>query len=243
MRREALTLVPGLRNTFAVHNGANEALFYPTSPGVAPNRSVPLVLYVGRLVPIKGVHVLLKAMRILHDRNVQVACKIVGSSHAGGTKSRLTSYVKMLHANCPANVHFEGFTNATDIAEQYRNADIFCCPSVWQEPFGLVNIEAMASGVPVVASRVGGIPEIAADGGIVLVEPDSPVELAEALERLIQDKTLRASIGAQGLTSFRAHFTSTAIVSQYYRIAQTLRKVEVAPAASLEQTACGTSMS
>lgn len=207
MRQEALRVMPHLKNTYAVHNGADEALFHPLPAGAARSRPVPIVLYVGRLVPQKGVHVLIEAMEILQQRNVQVLCKVVGSSHAGGSQSKMTAYIKSLYNCRPSNVRFEGFRTATDIAQEYRAADVFCCPSTWQEPFGNVNVEAMASGIPVVATCVGGIPEIAAEGGIVLVEAGSAVKLADALQKLIEDKDLRRRVAAEGLASFRRRFT------------------------------------
>ena len=220
MRQEALALFPHLKNTYTVHNGADEALFYPRPAGTEVSPSVPVVLYVGRLVHQKGVHVLIEAMRILQERKVGAICRVVGSSHAGGDKGKATPYVDSLHSSSPPSVQFEGFRSGTGIAEEYRSADILCCPSIWQEPFGNVNIEAMACGIPVVASRVGGIPEIASDGGILLVEPDSAVELADALQRLILDKDLRARIGAEGLASFQRRFTWSAIARQHHEIAE-----------------------
>jgi spore coat protein SA len=224
IRQEALKLVPGLKSTYAVHNGADETLFYPPPEGSARSNTVPVVLYVGRVIPAKGVHVLVEAMRIIYGDQIPAVCKVVGSSHAGGHRGRTTSYTRAVEKNRPPNVHFEGFRSANDIAREYRDADIFCCPSIWQEPFGLVNIEAMACGLPVAASRVGGIPEIAEGGGVLLVEPDSAVELAAVLKRLILDKDLRAKIGAEGLTSFQRRFTSTVIVKRYYDIIDGLKE-------------------
>jgi spore coat protein SA len=224
MRQESLQLMPYLQNTCAIHNAADEALFYPTPADAARDRAVPTILYVGRLVPDKGVHVLMEAMRILYEWNIEAVCKVVGSSHAGERRIKNTAYIRSLQKRRPPNVKFEGFRPATEIAQEYRAADIFCCPSIWQEPFGTVNVEAMASGVPVVATRVGGIPEIAADGGVLLVEPDSGIDLADALRRLILDKDLRAKVGAEGLESFRRRFTWTAIASQYRELIDGLTK-------------------
>ena len=86
----------------------------------------------------------------------------------------------------------------------------------------MVNIEAMACGIPVVASRVGGIPEIAAGGGILLVEPDSPIELADALQKLIENRGLRAKVAADGLFSFQQQFAWTTINKQYESIVRRL---------------------
>jgi spore coat protein SA len=222
MRREVLNLVPCLKNTFTIHNGVDEAVFYPVAPGAAPKNIVPTILYVGRLVRIKGAHVLIEAMRILEERGVPAICKVVGSSHAGGSSKKVTKYMRLLQKRCPSNVQFVGFRAATDIAEEYRRADIFCCPSIWQEPFGNVNIEAMASGIPVVATRVGGIPEIAVGGGVLLVEPESPVELADALQKLIQNKDFRLKVGTEGLASFQQRFRWSTIIRQHQELIESL---------------------
>jgi spore coat protein SA len=220
MRQEALRLIPALRNAYAIHNGADETLFYPAAPTKRPRNVVPVILYVGRLHPEKGVHVLIAAMRILQERKVAAVCKVVGSSFSGGSKP--TAYAKGLAKDRPSNVEFKEFRIQTGLAEEYRSADILCCPSIFQEPFGSVNIEGMACGIPVVASRVGGIPEIAAAGGVILVEPDSAVELADALQKLIEDQGLRARVAEEGLSSFRQRFTWPSIVKQYQGVSDAL---------------------
>jgi spore coat protein SA len=214
-----------LANTYVVHNGADEDALYPVSASEARNQT-PVVLYVGRLHPEKGPHVLLEAMRILHARRVRAKCRIVGSSYSGGSEP--TPYVNRLLRSRPINVEFEGFCSAKNIGALYRSADILCCPSIWQEPFGKVNIEAMASGIPVVASRVGGIPEIAANGGVVMVTPGAPVELADALQELIEKKSLRNSLGAKGLQSFRENFTWRAVLKNYQMITDAFKEPRTA---------------
>jgi glycosyltransferase involved in cell wall biosynthesis len=130
--------------------------------------------------------------------------------------------VESLLNSSPSNVKFEGHRSARRIAEKYREADILCCPSIWQEPFGNVNIEAMASGIPVVATRVGGIPEIAAEGGVLLVEPNSAVGLADALQRLVEDKELRMEVAAKGLKAFHRRYTWAAVCRQYQEIMESI---------------------
>lgn len=220
MRHEALKLFPWWNNTYVIHNGADDSLFYPLAAKPAQRNSVPSILYVGRLVPEKGVHVLMEAMKLLQRRNVNADCKVVGSSYAGG--SRPTPYVRSLHKHRSSNVHFEGFYSGIEIAETYRAADLFCCPSIYQEPFGNVNVEAMACGIPVVATCVGGIPEIAAEGGILLVEPNSAVALADALQELIEDKHRRDRLAADGRSSFLRRFTWPAIFKKYQQVLKSL---------------------
>jgi glycosyltransferase involved in cell wall biosynthesis len=216
LRKHWLAMFPSLTNTSVVPNGGDPELFYPAPPD-APRESPTIkILYVGRLHPEKGGHVLIDAMRILHERKVDAVCRMVGSSFSGGSKP--TPYVQNLLDTAPPNVKFEGHRSGKLIAEEYRKSDILCCPSIWQEPFGNVNVEGMASGTPVVASNVGGIPEIGAEGGIILVEPNSPVAIADALQRLVEDKDLRAKLGQEGVRSFHKRFTWESVCNQYNEI-------------------------
>jgi spore coat protein SA len=220
LEREALQLFPAWKNTYAIYNGADEAIFYPSPDRGDEKDTLPVILYVGRLDPQKGVHVLLEALRLLKERGLQVACRMVGSAFAGGSKP--TPYVKSLHDLRPSNVQFEGFCSGTEIGRMYRAADIFCCPSIFQEPFGNVNVEAMACGVPVVATRVGGIPEIAEQGGVMLVEPGSATELADALQALVENKQLREQVGAAGRRSFQTRFTWPVVFQKYQAVVRDL---------------------
>jgi glycosyltransferase involved in cell wall biosynthesis len=109
------------------------------------------------------------------------------------------------------------------MGDQFRSGDIFCCPSIWEEPFGKVIVEAMACGLPVVATRVGGIPEIARDGGVLLVKPGSATELADALQSLIKDLNKRQAVAEAGLASFHRNFTWHAVLSRYNEIINGLK--------------------
>jgi spore coat protein SA len=185
-------LVPGLHRTAVLYNGADEGYFYPSAKTFTPE--VPVVLFVGRLIPEKGVHVLVEAMRQLDALGVNVRAKIIGSVNFND--DRRTEYVNQLHLNCPANVDFFPYTAGKSLAEEFRRASIFCCPSTWDEPFGMVNVEAMASGLPVIASAVGGVPEIFSRGGGVLVPQGRATELAYAIKALAEDEPERQRIAA-----------------------------------------------
>jgi spore coat protein SA len=220
LRQRFITEFPYLQNTHVVHNGADETLFYPESKDGLASDAVPIVVYVGRLHEEKGTHILVDAMEILRKRGVRVLCRIIGSSFSGGSEP--TPYVLALQKASPSNVEFLGYRAPGDVAQELRAADILCCPSICEEGFGSVNIEAMACGLPVVASKIGGIPEIAADGGIVLVKPNSALELADALQVLIENVTLRETIGAEGLAAFQRKFTWAVIAKQHSALAQEL---------------------
>ena len=208
--------IPTLTNTHVVHNGADPEQFFPLDPSPSGSSRIPVVLYVGRLDPLKGTHVLIEAVRVLNERGVRLICRMVGSSFSGASKT--TPYVEALVRNCPENVEFLGHCAANELGKQYRAADVLCCPSIWQEPFGKVNIEAMASGLPVVASKVGGIPEIAAYGGVCLVEPDNVTKLAESLQKILENNSLRITMSCEARLSFQKHFTWDAALAQYRRI-------------------------
>jgi glycosyltransferase involved in cell wall biosynthesis len=85
-----------------------------------------------------------------------------------------------------------------------------------------VNIEAMGCGLPVVASRIGGIPEIASEGGILLFETGNAVDLADKLQQLLSDRALRLLLREQGLASFKHRFTAELAVASYVKVAASL---------------------
>jgi spore coat protein SA len=220
LRQQYLERFPHWPNTHVIHNGADESIFFPASSAEAGERRPAVVIYVGRLHEEKGTHVLVEAMRILNARKVEAVCRIVGSSFAGGSKP--TAYVKELERASPANVTYLGYRAPAEVAQEFRKADVLCCPSICEEGFGSVNIEAMACGLPVVATRIGGIPEIAEEGGIKLVEPGNAAELADALQILIEDEQLRATMGAQGRRSFQQRFTWKTITQKHQELIASL---------------------
>jgi spore coat protein SA len=187
-----------------LYNGADSEIFYPARcrGDVA---KIPTVLFAGRLVKDKGVHILIDAMRLLEQRGVRIRAHIVGASNFGG--SGATEYVAMIQRNAPSNVTFLAYRSGVALGDLFREADIFCSPSLWDEPFGLVNVEAFASALPVVSTLGGGISEVFRDGGGILVERGSVEQLASALRRLAEDGALRATLGQQGYASFQERFT------------------------------------
>lgn len=204
LMEQARRKFPSLGPSSVLYNGADETIFYPP-PGGQKTSETPTVLFAGRLVEDKGVHVLLDAMKLLQEQDVRIQAQIVGSSGFGLGEE--TAYIRRLKANSPATVRFFPYRSGTALGDLFREADIFCAPSVCEEAFGLVNVEALASGLPVVSTDRGGIGEVFVAGGGILVEPGSAVHLAAALRRLAQDPELRASIGRQGYAAFLDRFT------------------------------------
>jgi spore coat protein SA len=210
---------PSLGASSVLYNGADESIFHPP-PRRSKGTKTPAVLFAGRLVKDKGVHILMEAMRLLEHRGSQLRAFIVGSSNFGG--SRETGYVQQLKANAPGNVAFLPYRSGVALGDLFREADIFCSPSIWDEPFGLVNVEAFASGLPVVSTRGGGAGEIFADGGGILVERGSAVQLAAALHQLAEDEELRSTLGRQGRAAFLNRFTWSIARSQFQDISRSL---------------------
>jgi spore coat protein SA len=216
-------LVPCIGPTAVMYNGADEESFHPAAATVVP--ITPTILFVGRLVPEKGVHVLLEAMRLLAQQGVRLQAKIIGSVGFGGTGS--SPYAEAVRRSCPENTEFIPHMAGDRLAEQFRSASIFCCPSTWEEPFGMVNVEAMASGLPVVASAVGGIPEIFTQGGGLLVRRNSAVELANALKSLVENEPERARLGAQAYSIFQQRFRWSVLYQEYLGLMNSLQTINL----------------
>jgi spore coat protein SA len=208
-----------MRQGFVLHNGVDPRLFNPASKVACGTVDVA---FSGRLVPEKGAHVLVEAMRLLGRQGLDAHCTIIGS--AGFGQSKTSEYVRDLRASLPANTEMTGYLSGTQYVSRLRQADVFCCPSIWEEPFGMVILEAMASGLPVVASSTGGIPEILQHGGGVLVEPSNPVSLAAKLKLLIVDSQLRSEKRDDAIKSVRKHFTWDLIQQHYTQIADEIAK-------------------
>ena len=219
LEREALAAFPKqFRRTYVVRNGA-DATKYRASESVP--ETLPVVIYTGRLVPHKGVHVLLKAMQVLQDEGVNVECKIVGSASFGTDKP--SSYVRQLRRLKPVNTEFAGYMVGDALADLLRSSAIFCCPSAWNDPFPLAPLEAMATGLPVVASNCGGFPEMLAYGGGILVPPNDVPALAKALRVLIEDRSYRQELSRQALRSFRENFLWSNVRDRYLQVLQGLQ--------------------
>ncbi|HXW39257.1 MAG TPA: glycosyltransferase [Acidimicrobiales bacterium] len=167
---------------------------YEPAVRAAPGETLK-VGFVGRLIPHKGADVLLRAVA-LDDR---LSAEIVGS---GPDSARLADLVHEL--GLAARVSLCGHVDEEETPAVYRRFDALAVPSVptpgWVEQFGRVVVEAQASGVPVVASRSGALPEVVGDAGI-LVEPGDPVALCRGLVRLLDEPGRWAEARAGGLAA------------------------------------------
>jgi glycosyltransferase involved in cell wall biosynthesis len=160
----------------------------------AKNSDDATIVCVARQYPRKHVADLLQALPIVRQTIPNAHAIIVGD---GPEHQPLRELARRL--NLGDAVQFTGsLPNDEDVAAYYRRADIFCLPSV-QEGFGIVFLEAMAAGLPIVATRSAAIPEVVLDRQAgLLVEPNNPQQLAQALTELLSDKQLRTQLGSFG---------------------------------------------
>ncbi len=196
--------VSGGDRVLLAYHGVDTGRFRPAD---RRGDGVHTVLAVGRLVPKKGYPVLLAALRQLADRGHEVTCRIVGD---GPERPALEEQVRALELD--GRVTLLGSRTHQQIADEYRRADAFVQASVVLadgDRDGVPNalLEAMASGLPVVASAVSGIPEAVEDGRSgLLVAPGDPRALADAIARVLETPGLAASLGGGARTRVVAQF-------------------------------------
>lgn len=174
------------------------------------------ILFIGRLCWEKGALDLLMAMRFVRERHPHAVLLVVGDGPDApllldaATRLGLRDAVRFL-SNAPY----------ARIPDLYRCADVFALPSQptagWEEQYGMVLVEAMASGTPIVTTRCGAIPEVVADAAL-LVWPHAAAELAESIVRLLDDDGLRAALGERGRRRAETRFDARDFACQVGQI-------------------------
>ncbi len=185
--------------------------------------------YFARICPEKGLHLLVEAFRLLHQRHPQT--RLVAGGYLG-TRDR--KYFKELKRSArDLGQAFEYAGSPESHAEKVRllqSFDVMSVPTEYHEPKGLPVLEALANGVPVVQPAHGAFPElIEATGGGKLVPPNDPEALAEALETLMLDADLRRELATTGQANVRKSFTLEALAEQTARILSEARSRESKP--------------
>jgi glycosyltransferase involved in cell wall biosynthesis len=183
-----------------VHCGVDVREFRPTDRS-ADQRGPVKILAIGRLLALKGHAVLLEAAARLLSEGAPVEITIVGD---GPERARLEQLAARLGID--RDVRFAGAVGRDSLTGHYAEADIFCLPS-FAEGVPVVLMEAMAAGLPVVATRIAGIPELIRDeeSGL-LVSPGRPDLLFTAMRRLVESPPLRRRIGAAGRARVETEF-------------------------------------
>lgn len=202
-----------------------------TDYGVDP--AIPYVLFVGRITRQKGVTYLVDAVRYLPQETQIVLC--AGAPDTPEIAAELRQKVEDARRQNPSIIWIEKMVTKREAIELYSNARVFCCPSIY-EPFGIINLEAMACGAPVVASATGGIREVVVDGetGYLVPFDQDPVtslpihpekfarDLAAGINRLLEDPARCRRFGEAGRRRVEQTFSWTAIAHQTIRLYEQL---------------------
>lgn len=214
-----------------IHNGIDPVEWHP-DPGIdaldrlGVDADLPTVIFVGRITRQKGIRHLLDAARFL-DPDVQLVLR-AGSPDTAEIGQEVADLIETLRRERGNVVWIEEMLDRRDVIQLLTHADVFCCPSIY-EPLGLVNLEAMACETPVVATAVGGIPEVVDDGTTGLLVPFEPAgpgmagpqdpdglarDLADALTRVLRDPGLGGQMGINGRRRVVEHFSWSTIADK-----------------------------
>jgi spore coat protein SA len=207
---------------FVVYNGVDVESFLTPWDHRTPRERLrrqyqladePTILFVGKLRESKGVHILLAAMEQVWPRFPQAVLILVGGTEFGrGRTDRETPFLRELRGRVETargRVVLTGFIPPARIPETYLLGDIFAGPSQIEEGLGMVFLEASAAGLPIIATRRGGIPEIVREdlNGLLLQKHDDPQELAAQIIQLLNDRDLRLRLGQQGRAWVHENFS------------------------------------
>jgi len=186
-----------------IYNGIDAVAFGP-DPGLDQlgrlgiDTRTPYVLFVGRVTRQKGIETLVESIPSL-DEGIGVVIA-AGQPDTPELAAEVERGIRAARSASPRRpIHWvREQVDRTTLRQLYTHAAVFACPSVY-EPFGITNLEAMACSTAVVASRVGGIPEVVLDGTTgLLVDPEDPRALAAAFNALVGDPRRRVSMGEAG---------------------------------------------
>ena len=228
------------RKVHIIYNGIDLAEYRPVTTtdalrayGIDPN--VPFVLFVGRITRQKGIIHLVRAIRYMDPGFQVVLC--AGAPDTPGIASEMQAAVEAAQAAHRGSVIWIAeMVNKATVYELYSHAAVFCCPSIY-EPFGIINLEAMACETAVVASAVGGIKEVVVPGETGFLVPleqmtDSPFEplhpeqfsrdLAARINELMANPDLREKMGRAGRKRAEEKFSWSAIAQQTHALYKTL---------------------
>ncbi len=223
MRSDILMTYPRVTadRVHVIYNGI-DAVQYAPDPGrdvldrygIDPGR--PSVVFVGRVTRQKGLQVLLRAADLLVPAAQLVVC--AGQADTADLQVEISALVEHLRVTRSGVIWLPTMLAKTEVIQILSHATVFACPSLY-EPLGIVNLEAMACGTAVVASAVGGIPEVVADGETGLLVPaDDAAALAAAINALVSDPKRASELGARGRARAVAEFSWDTIAAQTSRL-------------------------
>ena len=198
---------PGVLNTW-IHNGIRLDTFVDAGASRAVDDPFK-ILFVGKLRRDKGVHVLIDAVHLLTKKELPVRLTIMGLGPEWGNLEKQVERCGLV-----GSVVFSGFKE--NPRRFYAQHDLCVVPSVWDEPFGLVSIEAQSVGCPVICSDAGGLSETVDPGKTGLLVPrNSPEALMQAMADLYRNRERRAELGRNGPGWVRDRFSMERMVTEY----------------------------
>ena len=203
--------------------GVDTEDFRRETPYVPPAPGVPLRLFAcGRLNMVKGHQDLLSALRLLLDRGVEVQLDIAGEDDAGGGGYHLELQRHLEALGLERHARLLGAISAAEVRRHLLATDVFALAS-WHEPLGVAYMEAMACEVPTIGTDAGGVRELITDGETgMLVPPQSPEALADAIAALAADRDLCARLSKAGrahvVSGFRASLGAEALIAGMQRV-------------------------
>jgi len=223
-----------------IHNGIDPAQYRKVDSTAALKRygidpTTPYLLFVGRITRQKGFQHLVRAIQFM-DRNFQIVL-CAAAPDTPGMAEEMRVAVERAKAERAGIIWIDEMVDQTTAGELYSHAAVFVCPSIY-EPFGIINLEAMACETPVVASAVGGIKEVVVDGETGFLVPleqmnESPFEatnpekfargLATRVNQLMNDRQLRERFGKAGRKRAEENFSWAAIAEKTKKLYETLR--------------------
>lgn len=222
-----------------IHNGIDLKEFHKVKSRKVLTRygipsGQPYVLFVGRITRQKGITYLIKALSYLEEEFPVVLC--ASSPDTPAMAAEMKEALDQASAHRDHIYWIQDVLDKPSLIELYSHAGVFCCPSIY-EPFGIINLEAMACEVPVVASAVGGIPEVVVEdetGFLVPVEQDEEApftpkdperfaqDLADRINQLMRDPQLREPMGQAGRRRVEEFFGWDKIAKRTHKLYETV---------------------
>ena len=228
-----------------IHNGIDLVEYHKvdrvdalTHYGIDPQK--PYLLFVGRITRQKGIIHLVRAIQYM-DRDFQIVL-CAGAPDTPEIAGEMKNAVEQAKAKRSSIIWIEEMVDKSTVIQLYSHAAVFCCPSIY-EPFGIINLEAMACGTAVVASAVGGIKEVVIDGETGFLVPleqmkESPFDpidpekferdLADRINQLMANPQLREAFGAAGRKRAEQKFSWSAIARETQQLYEELLRVGTA---------------
>lgn len=177
-------------------------------------RDLILFGYVGRLVPLKGLPVLVQAARLLKDQGYSFRLKFIGD---GPQRTELQSMVRDLQLD--EIIEFVGFASGDCLHDELRDISVVIMPSIWEETAGLAAIEQMMRGKLVIASDIGGLGEVVGDAGLKCIPGDAP-SLADCMKRVLDQPDAVQRMGNAARARALALFRQDSMVDAYVKLYQ-----------------------